>query len=64
MTFSHAFLSMVARNRLKVRNINRRYAKPRVKLSPAVRWALLVLRFYLLALVVLLAYKFFTIVTA
>ncbi|MDD4616831.1 MAG: hypothetical protein PHW76_06950 [Alphaproteobacteria bacterium] len=63
MTFSHAFLSMLTRNRLKVRNINRRYATPRVKLSPAVRWTLLILRIYLLALVVLLGYKFFTIVS-
>jgi hypothetical protein len=45
-----------------VRAINRRYATPRLTMSPAVRWALLSLRLYLLILVGLLAYKFITVV--
>ena len=47
----------------QVRAINRRYAKPRLTMSPAVRLALLTLRVYLLLLVALLAYKFITVVT-
>jgi len=45
----------------KVREINRRYATPRIKLSRRTRMALLGLRFYLIVLVILLAYKFLTI---
>ena len=44
----------------KIREINRRYAKPRIKLSRGTRLALLSLRLYLILLVILLAYKFFT----
>ncbi len=44
----------------KIREINRRYAKPRIKLSFWTRVALLALRLYLIILVILLAYKFFT----
>ena len=46
----------------KVREINRRYAKPRITMSPGVKLALLGLRLYLILLVVLLGYKFFTII--
>ncbi|MDD3371213.1 MAG: hypothetical protein PHE27_05240 [Alphaproteobacteria bacterium] len=60
MTLGHALQSMIARNRIKIRNINRRYAHPRIALTPTVRWALVALRFYLLFLVALLGYKFFT----
>jgi len=42
--------------------INRKYSHPRITMSPAVRTALLLLRLYLLFLVVLLGYKFYTIV--
>ena len=44
----------------KIREINRRYSKPRIKLSRTTRFALLSLRLYLITLVILLAYKFFT----
>jgi hypothetical protein len=44
----------------KIREINKRYAEPRIKLSRRTRLALLVLRVYLIVLVILLAYKFFT----
>jgi len=43
--------------------INRKYAHPKITMSPAVKASLLLLRLYLLFLVVLLAYKFYTIVT-
>jgi hypothetical protein len=44
----------------KIREINRRYSKPRVKMSRGVRFALLMLRLYLIFLVLILAYKFMT----
>jgi hypothetical protein len=44
----------------KIAEINRRYATPRIKMSPGVRIALLFLRLYLIFLVLLLAYKFWT----
>lgn len=62
MNFIYALRMMVARQVEQVRAINRRFAKPRLTMSPAVRWALLILRLYLLALVGLLGYKFITVV--
>lgn len=62
MSFIHAMQSSFTRNVEKIRAINRRYEQPRLTVTPAVRWSLLALRFYLLFLVALLAYKFFTIV--
>jgi hypothetical protein len=53
---------MIGGNFDKVRAINRRYAHPRLTISPAVRICLLVLRLYLLFLVGLLAYRFVAIV--
>jgi len=41
-----------------VREINRKYAKPKVKLTRNVKIALLALRLYLLFLVVVLLYSF------
>jgi hypothetical protein len=46
----------------KIREINRKYAKPRIKMTKAVKFALLMLRLYLLFLVGLLFYKFITLV--
>jgi len=43
--------------------INRKYVHPKITMSPAVKAALLLLRLYLIFLVALLAYKFYTIVT-
>jgi len=54
--------TMVDDNLDKVRAINRRYAHPRLAISPAVRVCLVVLRLYLLFLVGLLAYRFVAIV--
>jgi hypothetical protein len=42
--------------------INRKYKRPRLTMTPAVRRALLFLRFYLLFLVLLIIYKFITLV--
>ena len=46
----------------KVREINKKYEKPRIKMTPWVKLALLCLRLYLVALVLILGYKFFTLV--
>ncbi len=45
-----------------VREINRKYRQPRLTITPAVRFALLILRIYLLALVLLIIYKFITLI--
>jgi len=55
-------LRSLARVARKFRTINARYATPRIRMSPAVRGALLVLRLYLILLVLLLLYKFATLV--
>jgi len=44
----------------KIREINHRYSKPRIRMSRGVRFALLMLRLYLIFLVLILAYKFAT----
>ena len=41
-----------------VRTINHKYAKPHMKMTPAVRFSLGLLRFYLLFLVGIMVYKF------
>ena len=46
----------------KIRDINQRYAQPRIEISRAVRLSLLALRVYLLFLVLLLVYKFILLV--
>ncbi len=46
----------------KIREINRRYSKPKIRMSRGIRISLLVLRLYLISLVLLLAYRFFTLV--
>jgi hypothetical protein len=47
----------------KIHEINRKYEKPRIKMSRGVKIALLFLRLYLVLLVVLLGYKFWTLLT-
>lgn len=44
----------------KIHEINKKYETPRIKMSRGVRIALLFLRLYLVLLVVLLGYKFWT----
>jgi len=51
--FSHNFA--------KIREINKKYAKPNVEMSKWVRGSLLFLRLYLILLVGLLLYKFISV---
>ena len=44
----------------KIHEINKKYENPRIKMSRGVRIALLFLRLYLILLVLLLGYKFWT----
>jgi hypothetical protein len=46
----------------KIREINLRYAKPQVEMSRAVSFSLTVLRIYLFLLVLLMIYKFVTVI--
>ena len=46
----------------KIKEINRKYSKPRLEMTPLVRAALLALRLYLIMLVFILIYKFYTLV--
>ena len=46
----------------KIASINQRYAKPKIKLSGGAKFALLFLEIYLIVLVALLAYRFWTII--
>ena len=46
----------------RIREINRRFSRPHVKMTPGVRFALLMLRIYLLLLVGILFFKFFTLI--
>ena len=47
-----------------IREINRKYSKPRISMTPITRIVLLLLRIYLLLLVAILFYKFATILMA
>ncbi|MDD5180985.1 MAG: hypothetical protein PHT15_06965 [Gallionellaceae bacterium] len=47
----------------KIREINQRYSKPHIEMSPGVKIALLSLRVYLLFLVSLMVYKFITLLS-
>nr|WP_319377488.1 hypothetical protein [uncultured Methanoregula sp.] len=44
----------------KIHEINKKYKTPRIKMSRGVKLALLFLRLYLILLVLLLGYKFWT----
>ncbi len=46
----------------KIREINQRYAKPTVEMSTGVKFSLAVLRIYLFLLVLLMIYKFITVI--
>jgi hypothetical protein len=54
--------SVIRESTDKIRSINQRYAKPQIKLTKWSKFALLSLRLYLIFLILLLAYKFWTIV--
>jgi hypothetical protein len=56
-------ISYVVRGwREKIGNINRKYSNPRLKMTPLVRATLLALRLYLIMLVSILIYKFYTLI--
>ena len=43
-----------------IRQINKKYSTPRIKTTPMAKLALLMLRIYLILLVLILIYKFYT----
>ncbi len=45
-----------------VREINQKYKYPRIQMTPMVNFSLLLLRIYLISMVILLFYKFFTLI--
>jgi len=47
----------------KITEINRKYETPRIRMSRGVKIALLFLRIYLILLVILLGYKFWTLLS-
>jgi hypothetical protein len=47
----------------KVKEINEKYSQPRLKMTPLVKAMLLILRIYLIMLVVILVYRFYTVVS-
>ena len=61
MRIRHVLSTIAADQVEQVRAINRRYAKPRLTMSPAARLGAASLRIYLLLLVGLLVYKFITV---
>jgi hypothetical protein len=63
MALIQSFGTSIAGHIKKIREINRRYSTPRIKMSTAVRASLLTLRIYLIVLVGLLAYKFITVLS-
>jgi hypothetical protein len=60
--FGERIGSVIHESTGKIRSINQKYATPKVKLSGGAKFALLLLRLYLIFLVGLLAYKFWTII--
>lgn len=49
--------------RTQIREVNRRYAKPEIAMTPFVKFCLLSLRIYLLLLVALMVVKFILVAT-
>jgi hypothetical protein len=60
--FGERIGSVIHESTGKIRSINQKYATPKIKLSGGAKFALLLLRLYLIFLVGLLVYKFWTIV--
>jgi hypothetical protein len=56
------FRDRIERRFSKITEINHKYAQPRIKMTPAVKLALLALRLYLLLLILILDYKFSTMI--
>lgn len=55
--FIHKFLGLIRRPIVEIREINRRYAKPRTRMSRKVKISLLLLRLYLIFLVLIVVYR-------
>ena len=53
---------VLRRWRKAINDINKKYSKPRLQMTPLVRFSLLALRLYLIMLVIVLSYKFYTMV--
>jgi hypothetical protein len=60
--FGERIGSVIRESNEKITRINQKYATPKIKMSPGVKYALLFLRLYLIFLVLLLLYKFWTII--
>jgi hypothetical protein len=45
-----------------IKEINEKYKHPKIKMTPLVKWSLLVLRIYLFFIIVILLYKFISVV--
>ncbi len=60
--FGERIGSVIHESTGKIRSINQKYATPKIKLSGGAKVALLLLRLYLIFLVGLLVYKFWTII--
>lgn len=60
--FGERIGSLISELTGKIRSINQKYANPKIQLSGGAKLALLFLELYLIFLVLLLAYKFWTIV--
>ena len=54
--------SVLKRWRKAIKMINNKYSQPRLKMTPLVKVSLLALRLYLIMLVIILSYKFYTMV--
>lgn len=50
------------RNFSRIVEINQKYRHPSIKMTPLVSWSLILLRIYLLVLISLIFYKFWTLV--
>jgi len=55
-------VALVSESAQKIRSINQKYANPKIQLSGGAKLALLFLELYLIFLVGLLAFKFWTII--
>ena len=60
--FGERIGSVIHESTEKIRSINQKYATPKIKLSGGAKFAILLLRLYLIFLVGLLLYKFWTII--
>jgi hypothetical protein len=61
-SFQKKFIAAIQSQIRVVRDINEKYATPRIKMTKWVSIALLGIRIYLIVLVIILAYKFITLV--